>query len=212
MFTGLVEETGRIQAVAAYGQGSRLTIAADTVLGDLQPGDSVAVNGVCLTVVEKRADAFCVEAVAETLQRSTLGRLRPGSPVNLERALPAGGRLGGHFVQGHIDGVGEVLAFSQSDPGWWLEIRLPEELHPFVVEKGSIAVEGVSLTIARVTADRISIALIPRSAQATTLGDIKSGESVNIECDIIGKYVARLLGKQAPLRNISEDMLKQWGY
>ncbi len=212
MFTGLIEEIGRIQRIEAYGGGSRITIAADEVLRDLKVGDSVAINGICLTVVARTETAFQVEAVAETLQRSTLGTLQRGDAVNLERALQASSRLGGHFVQGHVDGIGEVISLTMKDPGYWLEIRLAEELHPFVVEKGSIAIDGVSLTIAQVETDRIAIALIPHSAQATTLSSKKSGDKVNIECDIIAKYVGRYLGLRKKETNISDELLRQWGY
>lgn len=212
MFTGLIEEIGHIQRIEAFGGGSRITIAGKQVLSDLKLGDSVALNGVCLTVVARTETAFQVEAVAETLQRSTLGTLNQGDAVNLERAVQANSRLGGHFVQGHVDDIGEITSLTAKDPGHWLEIKLAEELLSFVVEKGSIAIDGVSLTIAQVEADRIAIALIPHSAQATTLSGKKSGDKVNIECDIIAKYVGRYLGLRKKETNISDELLRQWGY
>jgi len=212
MFTGLIEEIGRIQRIESFGGGSRIAIAADQVLSDLKLGDSVAINGVCLTVVARSESAFQVEAVAETLRRSTLGLLHQGDAVNLERALRADSRLGGHFVQGHVDGIGEVISLAAKDPGYWLEIKLADKSLPYVVEKGSIAIDGVSLTIAQVEADRIAIALIPHSAQATTLSGKRSGDKVNIEYDILAKYVGRFLGLGTKETSISDELLKQWGY
>lgn len=212
MFTGLIEELGRIEAIEPAGGGKRLVIAAEVIPAGLAAGDSVAVNGVCLTVVACGAAGFTAEAVSETLARSTLGSLHSGENVNLERALLATGRFGGHFVQGHVDGVGEVIALQPRDPGYWLQVKVPDALLPLMVEKGSVAIDGVSLTIAAVEGERISVALIPHSARQTTLGLKGRGDLVNIESDIIGKYVKRLLEGRPDKKPLTGEMLHEWGY
>lgn len=213
MFTGLIEEIGRVAAISPLGEGRRIEITAARVLEGLAAGDSVAVNGVCLTVIGQGERTFAVEAVAESLTRTTLKNLMIGEEVNLERALLATGRLGGHFVQGHVDGEGEVIALEPRNPGFWLRIRVPRELAPLMVEKGSITIDGVSLTIAAVEDELISIALIPHSAQRTTLGHKRSGSRVNLETDIIGKYVQRLLaGRGTAPGSLTGERLQDWGY
>ncbi len=212
MFTGLIEELGRIEAIEPAGGGQRLVIAAAVVPAGLATGDSVAVNGVCLTVVACSSTGFTAEAVSETLERSTLGALHRGESVNLERALLAAGRFGGHFVQGHVDGIGEVAALQPRDPGFWLQVKVPDALLPLMVEKGSIAIDGVSLTIAALEGDTVSVALIPHSARQTTLGQKKRGDRVNIESDIIGKYVQRLLEGRPEKKPLTGEMLHEWGY
>jgi len=213
VFTGLIEEIGRIEAITPLGAGRRIAIAAARVLEGLAAGDSVAVDGVCLTVIGQRERTFAVEAVAESLSRTTLKNLRGGEEVNLERALLASSRLGGHFVQGHVDGEGEIIALEPRDPGFWLRIRVPRELAPLMVEKGSIAVDGVSLTIAAAAVEEINIALIPHSARQTTLGRKRGGDRVNLEADIIGKYVQRLLtGHGNAPGSLTGERLQDWGY
>ncbi len=212
MFTGLIEELGRIEAIEPVGGGKRLAIAAVLVPAGLTPGDSVAVNGVCLTVVACNSAGFTAEAVTETLERSTLASLRAGESVNLERALAASGRFGGHFVQGHVDGVGEVIALQPRAPGYWLQVKVPDALLPLMVEKGSIAIDGVSLTIAALEGETVSVALIPHSARQTTLGQKRRGDQVNIESDIIGKYVQRLLEGRPGKKPLTGEMLHEWGY
>jgi len=213
VFTGLIEEIGRVAAISPLGEGRRIEITAARVLEGLAAGDSVAVNGVCLTVIGQGERTFAVEAVAESLTRTTLKNLMIGEEVNLERALLATGRLGGHFVQGHVDGEGEVIALEPRNPGFWLRIRVPRELAPLMVEKGSITIDGVSLTIAAVEGELISIALIPHSAQRTTLGYKRSGSRVNLEADIIGKYVQRLLaGRGTAPGSLTGERLQDWGY
>ena len=211
MFTGLIEEVGSIAAIEPLGEGQRLVITAK-VSAELTIGESIAINGVWLTVVERDGARFAVEAVRETITRTTIAALAPGAQVNLERALSASSRLGGHFVLGHIDGVGEVVALQRREPGFWLQLRVPPPISPLMVEKGSIAVEGVSLTIAEVAGEEIGIALIPHSAQRTTLGMKKAGDGVNIEADIIGKYVQRLLDDRQELRPLTGERLQEWGY
>ena len=190
MFTGIVEELGAVRDVA----GHRFTVACRAVLGDTRVGSSIAVNGVCLTVVDRTDSTLAFDVTDETLDRSSLGRLRPGDGVNLERPVSLAARLGGHLVQGHVDGVGTVAA---TDPdgsgGLTLRIELPASLRRYVVEKGSIAVDGVSLTIASVHEDGVSIAVIPHTREVTTLGSIHPGDPVNVEADLLAKYVERLM-------------------
>ncbi|WP_054952945.1 riboflavin synthase [Flaviflexus massiliensis] len=195
MFTGLVEEVGTVREVSPQGGGeTRLRIEGPLVASDAGLGDSIAVNGVCLTVVDLPGEGtFVVEAVPETLSRTTVGVLVPGSTVNLERALRADARLGGHFVQGHVDGVGKLLA--RTDGGRWqdLTFQLPLSLSPLVAEKGSIAVSGVSLTVTKVTRESFSVSLIPATLESTTLCDLSEGDLVNLEVDVLARYMARLL-------------------
>jgi riboflavin synthase len=192
MFTGLVEGRGTIAAVHPQSGGTRLTVTAPW-LDDVAEGDSVAVNGCCLTAAEVTGDGFTADLVAETLRRTTLGRLAPGDTVNLERPLTAGARLGGHIVQGHVDGVGEVLAVTPAGDGAEITVGLDPGLARYVVEKGSIAIDGVSLTVAGTGPDRFTVALIPTTLAVTTLGARRPGDQVQLEVDVVAKYVERLL-------------------
>ncbi len=193
MFTGLVEEQGHIAAIEERSPGRRFWIAATQVLEGAAIGDSIAVNGVCLTAVALEPSRFAVEAVPETLARTTLGALVMGDPVNLERPLTLAQRLGGHLVQGHVDGVGEVVSVANEGDGWRVRLRVPAELRRFVAEKGSLTVDGVSLTVAAVTADGCEIAYIPHTLAVTTSGTYQSGRRVNLEVDLLARYLARLL-------------------
>ena len=193
MFTGLVEEGGVIAAVARAEEGARLWIAASAVLEGLEIGDSVAVNGACLTAVEVTRDGFAVDAVAETLRRTNLGALAGGDRVNLERPMRLGDRLDGHLVQGHVDGVGTVAAGRPEGESTVLEVTAPPDLLRYVVEKGSVAVDGVSLTVAARLPDGFTVALIPHTMAVTTLGPQAVGRPVNLEVDVLAKYVERLL-------------------
>ncbi len=186
MFTGIVEELGRLRAV----EGQRFTFEASAVLADTEPSDSIAVNGCCLTVVDVGPGWWAAEVVEETRRRTTLGQLRPGQPVNLERAMRIGDRLGGHLVQGHVDGVADVLA-----PAPALSVQVPAALSRYIAEKGSVALDGVSLTVTGVDDDRLTVAVIPHTAEVTTLGRVRPGDRVNIEVDLIARYLARLLGE-----------------
>ena len=192
MFTGLVEGQGTIAAVHPQSGGTRLTVTAPW-LDDVAEGDSVAVNGCCLTAAEVTGDGFTADLVAETLRRTTLGRLAPGDTVNLERPLTAGARLGGHIVQGHVDGVGEVLAVTPAGDGAEITVGLDPGLARYVVEKGSIAIDGVSLTVAGTGPDRFTVALTPTTLAVTTLGSRRPGDQVQLEVDVVAKYVERLL-------------------
>ncbi|RMD87871.1 MAG: riboflavin synthase [Calditrichaeota bacterium] len=212
MFSGIIEEIGRIERVNKSSRGLRLSISGQEVLKDLAIDDSIAVSGVCLTVVDRDEHTFHVEAVQETLQRTTLGTLKVGDRVNLERALRLSDRLGGHFVQGHVDGVGKVVGFQDQLGGKLLAVQLPENLMKYVIEKGSIAVDGVSLTVVRVAGNTITIALIPHTLDKTTLGTLQVGDRVNIEVDLIGKYIENLLAKSSEQKTINENWLKNLGY
>jgi riboflavin synthase len=199
MFTGIVEGTGTVAAlaVAAGGGGARLEVEAAFLAGDLRPGESVAVNGCCLTVAEPTPGGFAADLVAETLRRTALGGLAAGDAVNLERPTVLGGRLGGHLVQGHVDGVARVLERQPVGDGQEVKIELPEDLERYVVEKGSIAVDGVSLTVAGVGPGWFAVALVPHTLEVTTLGRRRPGDPVQLEVDVVAKYVERLV---APMR------------
>ena len=191
MFTGIVRELGRVEAVKRADQGVRLRVQAPETAAGVSAGDSVSVNGVCLTVTESGDGVLAFDAVPETLRRSTLGRLEEGGDVNVEPALEAGDPVGGHFVQGHVDGVGRVRRVS--DEG--LEIEAGPEILRYCVEKGSIAVEGVSLTIASLGDEAFTVALVPHTREVTTLGRVDEGDELNLEVDMLAKYVEKLAGR-----------------
>ncbi|MFI1940496.1 riboflavin synthase [Streptomyces purpureus] len=197
MFTGIVEELGEVTAVEKLADASRFRLRGPLVTEDAKHGDSIAVNGVCLTVVEAADGEFTADVMAETLKRSSLGALEPGSRVNLERPMAVGERLGGHIVQGHVDGVGTVLDRTPSENWEIVKISLPAQLSRYVVEKGSITVDGISLTVVDAAADHFTVSLIPTTLALTTLGIKQSGDTVNLEVDVIAKYVERLLGPNA---------------
>ena len=193
MFTGIIEEIGTVRRIERGAAGARLTIAAKTVLEDTKLGDSIATNGVCLTVVSMTSDTFSADVMAESLRRSSLGALQSGSPVNLERAMPANGRFGGHIVSGHIDGTGTIASQKREDNAVWVTVRTSTSLLRYIVEKGSIAIDGVSLTVAAVDESSFAVSIIPHTGAQTILLGKKPGETVNLECDVIGKYVEKLL-------------------
>jgi riboflavin synthase len=193
MFTGLVEETGIVQNISDMTNGKRIVIAANTVLTDLKIGDSIAVNGVCLTVTEIKENRFTVEAVGETLEKTTVGALSPGCMVNLERAMSAGQRFGGHIVQGHVNGIGTIKHLQQRGENWFLEVAVAEELLPYIVPEGSITIDGISLTVAALQHNNVGINVIPHTYQNTNIRQKSVGEPVNIEVDVLAKYVENLL-------------------
>jgi riboflavin synthase len=194
MFTGIVRELGTVEAVREENGGMRLSVRAPATAEAARVGDSVSVNGVCLTAVAAVHGALVFDVVPETLRRSSLGRLEPGAAVNVEPALRAGEPLGGHIVQGHVDGVGRVRAVAPEGEGVRLEIDAAPELLRYCVEKGSITVEGVSLTVAGLRDDGFAVTLIPHTLEVTTLGSLEGGDDVNLEVDVLAKYVERLLG------------------
>lgn len=196
MFTGIVEELGEVVAVDRLPDAARLTVRAPLVTTDVEPGESIAVNGVCVTVATRADGAFSADVMAETLSRSTLGSLTPGAPANLERAVRLTDRLGGHLVQGHVDGTGILVERARAEHWETVRIGLPPELTRYVVEKGSITVDGVSLTVLAVTDEDFTVGLVPTTLTRTTLGRRPVGEPVNLEVDVVAKYVERLLGSR----------------
>jgi riboflavin synthase len=211
MFTGIVEEMGSVKEFRRGAGAARLTISASTVLEATATGESICVNGVCLTVVEKDGTSFSADVAAETLKVTNLGELRIGQKVNLERAMTLSGRIGGHLVTGHVDAVGTMKEKRQEGNSWRIFIEAPESALRYVIKKGSIAVDGISLTVADVEKSRFSVAIIPHTAQVTTLGLRTPGDSVNLETDIIGKYVERLLQGRVE-SGLSLDFLKGQGF
>jgi riboflavin synthase len=195
MFTGLIERLGVSENIESIGEARRLTIGVPDAeyLAGAQIGESIAVSGACLTVTEIGPQSFCAEAVEETLRRTTLGAKKSGDAVNLERALQASARLGGHIVQGHVDGVGNVIGERTEGEGWWLTFEPPFELMRYIVEKGSVCIDGVSLTVANAAYRHFSVALIPHTRAVTTAGEWHPGTSVNLEVDVLAKYVERLM-------------------
>lgn len=206
MFTGIIEETGTVRRLVRGAAGARLELAARGVLEDLRPGGSMAVNGCCLTAVECSSDGFLAELSPETLARTNLGGLQEGSPVNLERPLQPTGRLSGHFVLGHVDGTGRVRELADvGDGNWWLSVRVPDDLLKYMVYKGSIAVDGISLTVASLQGPTLGIAVIPHTYQVTALPAVRKGSLVNLECDMLAKHVHRLLAMGTALPGADQD-------
>ena len=197
MFTGIVEEKGRVAGILAGSVSGEIVIRASTVLEGSKIGDSIAVNGVCLTVTGFRSDGFTADVMPETLRRSNLGTLRQGDPVNLERAMPADGRFGGHIVSGHIDGTGRITQMKREENAVWVTIEAAGEILDLIVEKGSIAIDGISLTVAGVTDRDFKVSVIPHTGEETTLLGKREGDIVNLENDIIGKYIQKLMNVSA---------------
>ncbi len=215
IFTGLIMEVGRVRRVDSRAGGTVFVFAAQKVLDGTRIGDSIAINGVDLTVTEMSADAFTADASLETLRRTTLGNLRAGSRVNLERALGVGERLGGHMVQGHIDGTGELISTASEGNAYRMRFRFPRELGRYIAMKGSICVDGISLTVAGLGGDWFEVAVIPHTWRETTLAERRSGDRVNLEVDVLAKYVERLLehaDRAAAPHKLTMDYLKEQGY
>ena len=216
MFTGLIEEIGTIRAMRRQGNGFRISVEARFVVQDVKIDDSVSINGACQTVVRCDAHSFDVEAVEETILKTTFSSFKPGSRVNLERAMKLGGRLGGHLVQGHVDTRGRVVAIEEQQTSWLLSLEVPHEYARYVVPVGSICIDGVSLTAARVEDNRVTVAIIPHTWKHTTLSELTVGGAVNLEFDIIGKYIERMMkygvspttGEQA--QSASEGITEEW--
>lgn len=216
MFTGIIEEIGEIHSIQQGSHSSSLIINATNIISDIHTGDSICVNGVCLTVTSFTNAAFTADVMAETLRRSNLGSLRPKALVNLERAMPADGRFGGHIVSGHIDGTGEITNFAREDTSIWVTISTENKILNYIVEKGSVAIDGISLTVAHVDSNCFKVSLIPHTGSNTTLLSKKVCDTVNLECDIIGKYVERMLNSKLSTKtsasDISESFLMQHGF
>src|SRR5689334_7143256 len=196
MFIGIIEELGSVRRIEERGENARLVISARVVSEGTNHGDSISVNGVCLTALDIEPDSFAADVSRETLQRSTLGSLKPGAPVNLERAVTPATRLGGHIVQGHVDARGQFLSVENHGESWTVRIGYPQEIARYLVFKGSVAVEGISLTIAALTDEHFEIAIIPKTWEVTNLSHLQPGEAVNIEVDVVGKYIEKLLPPQ----------------
>jgi len=198
VFTGIIEELGHVRSVVKRSENARIVIEARTITEDTHDGDSIAVNGVCLTALETTPKSFAADVSKETLLRSTLGSLRTGSPVNLERAVTPATRLGGHIVQGHVDARGKFLGSDDHGDSWTFRFAYPKEIGRYLVFKGSIAVEGISLTIANLTDDYFEVAIIPKTWEVTNFSRLQPGDEVNLEVDVIAKYVERILAAQIP--------------
>ena len=214
MFTGLIEEIGKIERITTISGGIRLQISADKILSDLKVDDSVAVNGVCLTATEVASTHFYAEAVGATLEKTTLNFIHHSQSVNLERAVRLMDRLGGHLVQGHVNGIGEITVISKLGENYFLEVAVPKELSKYTIDEGSIAIEGISLTIAKLNGNKVGVSVIPHTWKNTTLSGKRTGDKVNIETDVIAKYVEKLLntnpndGKD----RFSDEWFKKMGY
>lgn len=219
MFTGIVEEIGEIKNIKHGSKSAVLTIKGSVVTKDSKVGDSIAVNGVCLTATSIMGDIFTADVMAETMRRSSLGDLKQGSKVNLERAMLCNGRFGGHIVSGHIDGTGTIRNLEKEDNAVWVTIAASPHILKYIVEKGSIAIDGISLTVAYVDSEVFKVSIIPHTAIETTLLTKNKGDTVNLENDIVGKYVEKLLGynhkpdnNSTPESNIDMDMLSKYGF
>lgn len=215
MFTGIIEEIGKIQSLQKIADGVRLVVAAKVVTDETHEGDSIAVNGVCLTALDIKKDSFAADVSGETLRRSTLGNLKIGATVNLERAVTPATRLGGHIVQGHVDAVGKFVSATQAGDFWTVRVEFPKEIGQYLVYKGSVAVEGVSLTIAELGEDYFEIAVIPKTWELTKFSTLKAGDAVNLEADVIAKYVERMMiyGKSAEnASGVTIEKLQNLGY
>lgn len=212
MFTGIIEEVGTVKAVQRSGNNSFIRIQADKILSDVHLGDSIAVNGVCLTVTESDGSIFQADVMNETLKRSSLGSLKTGSVVNLERAMSANGRFGGHIVSGHIDGTGVIISIKNDGIAVWYKIKADSGIMRYIVEKGSVAIDGISLTVAEVGTGNFSVSIIPHTAGQTILSSKKAGDIVNLENDIIGKYVEKLINPKKQGSNIDMAFLAERGF
>lgn len=215
MFTGIVEEVGRIKKIERNTVSARITIEAEKILEDVKEGDSIAVNGICLTVTSFTKNTFLADVMHETMNRTTLGKLKEGSPVNLERALLAMGRFGGHMVSGHIDGRGKISQIKRDENAVLFTIEAPEKILRYIVEKGSIAINGISLTVAAVNHKNFTVSVIPHTLKVTALGTFHPGDEVNLENDMVGKYIEKLLGITQPVKKestLTMDFLTKHGF
>jgi riboflavin synthase len=211
MFTGIVEEVGRITRIEQRGENRRITVSAEHAPKELKTGDSVSVSGVCLTALDIKPGSFCADLAPETWIRTSFSRVHEGTLVNLELPMKADGRFGGHIVQGHVDGVGKLTAFERiSESGnWWLHIELPHDVEKYTVYKGSISIEGISLTVAQLEKNRCTIAIIPHTVEMTNLHSLKPGDPVNLEADLIAKYVEKMMNGDAESSLTVEDLVQQ---
>jgi riboflavin synthase len=212
MFTGIIEEVGRITGIAQRGESRRISIASERTPRELRTGDSVAVSGVCLTAVDVKPGSFSADLAPETWMRTSFSHIREGALVNLELPMKADGRFGGHIVQGHVDGVGKVIAFDRiaDSDNWWLQIELPAEVEKYTVFKGSICIEGISLTVAKLEGRRCTVAIIPHTVEMTNLKSLRPGDPVNLEADLIAKYVEKMMkGRPTESSLTIEELVRQ---
>jgi riboflavin synthase len=212
MFTGIIEEVGRVARIEQRGENRRITIAAENVGKELKPGDSVAVSGVCLTALDIKPGSFCADLAPETWVRTSFSRIEEGARVNLELPMKADGRFGGHIVQGHVDGVGTLIALERiaDSENWWLRLELPSEVEKYTVYKGSLSIEGISLTVAELEGGVCTIAIIPHTVEMTNLNSLKPGDPVNLEADLIAKYVEKMMtGEPAESTLTVEELVRQ---
>src|ERR1700722_11488356 len=212
MFTGIIEEVGRVTHIEQDGENRRITVSASEVPKELKPGDSVAVSGVCLTALDIKPESFCADLAPETWTRTSFSRINNSALVNLELPMKAEGRFGGHIVQGHVDGVGKLIALDPiaASQNWWLRIELPRDVEKYVVYKGSISIEGISLTVAQLEGRICTVAIIPHTVEMTNLNSLKPGDPINLEADLIAKYVEKMMGKQAGESSLTvEELVRQ---
>ena len=212
MFTGIVEEVGCVTKIEQRGENRRITITGEKTPKELGTGDSVAVSGVCLTALDIKPGSFSADLAPETWVRTSFSRIHEGALVNLELPMPADGRFGGHIVQGHVDGVGKLISLDRiaDSENWWLHIELPEEVEKYTVHKGSISIEGISLTVAKLEKNRCTIAIIPHTVERTNLHSLKSGDALNLEADLIAKYVEKMMKGDAAQSSLTiEDLVEQ---
>lgn len=214
MFTGIIEEVGRIARIVKNGENRRITIEAKNILDELKQGDSVAVSGVCLTAIEIKPDSFCADLAPETWKRTSFSRITGGTSVNLELPMKADGRFGGHIVQGHVDGVGKFIELERikDSENFWLRVELPPEIEKYTVYKGSISIEGISLTVAKLEGRICTVAIIPHTVEMTSLGTLRPGDAVNLEADLIAKYVEKMMRTEAPKSSLTIEDLVQQGF
>jgi riboflavin synthase len=214
MFTGIVEEVGRVTRIEQRGENRRITITAGNTPKELKPGDSVAVSGVCLTAVDIKPESFCADLAPETWVRTSFSRIQEGTLVNLELPMKADGRFGGHIVQGHVDGVGKIIALERiaDSENWWLRIDLPREIEKYTVYKGSISIEGISLTVAKLEGKECTVAIIPHTVEMTNLNSLRPGDPVNLEADLIAKYVEKMMGGETAESTLTVEELVRQGF
>jgi riboflavin synthase len=214
MFTGIIEEVGKVVKIEQRGENRRITIAAENTPQELKPGDSVAVSGVCLTALDIKPKSFCAGLAPETWARTSFSRMHEGALVNLELPMKADGRFGGHIVQGHVDGVGKVIELERiaDSDNWWLRIELPSEIEKYTVFKGSISIEGISLTVANLEQNVCTVAIIPHTVEMTNLGSLKPGDPVNLEADLIAKYVEKMTKRDATASSLTVEELVRQGF
>jgi riboflavin synthase len=219
MFTGIVEEVGRVTRIGRRGEeqrgeNRRITITADHAPKELKTGDSVSVSGVCLTALDIKPGSFCADLAPETWARTSFSRIHEGAQVNLELPMKADGRFGGHIVQGHVDGVGRLISLDRiaDSENWWLQIELPHEVEKYTVYKGSISIEGISLTVAKLEENRCTIAIIPHTVEQTNLHSLKPGDPVNLEADLIAKYVEKMMTSRSAQTSLTIEDLVQQGF